>query len=199
MKKHSHEEIISKLDRADELARAGKSQVEIGKALGVSVMTLHRWRKRPSPKKDARPPHNPVAEEKMLTRSSTMDDMRRVLEELGLENQRLRKMATDLLRRKRGLEEPSPPPGVDRHARADSKFVQPNWCAGQKSLRSQPRESGGLRHSQHEDQVIGAAWPEGRLRSGLIRTGPRHSLRKCPAMVEEAMTDSMLKRSPRWA
>ena len=114
MKKHSHEEIISKLDRADELARAGKSQVEIGKALGVSVMTLHRWRKRPLPKKDARPPHNPVAEEKMLTRSSTMDDMRRVLEELGLENQRLRKIVTDLLLEKMRLEEASAALRVDQ-------------------------------------------------------------------------------------
>ena len=37
MKKHSREEILRKLGQADELARAGKSQVEICKALGVSV------------------------------------------------------------------------------------------------------------------------------------------------------------------
>ena len=45
MKKRSREEILLKLGQADELARAGKSQVDICKALGVSVMTLHRWRK----------------------------------------------------------------------------------------------------------------------------------------------------------
>lgn len=107
MKKHSHEEINSKLLRADDLARAGKSQVEICKALGVSVMTLHRWRKLPPRKNDARLPHDPVAEEKMLTRSSTTDDMRHVLEELALENQRLRKIVTDLLLEKMRLEEAS--------------------------------------------------------------------------------------------
>ena len=47
MKKHSREEILLKLGQADQLARAGKSQVEICKTLGVSVMTFHRWRKRP--------------------------------------------------------------------------------------------------------------------------------------------------------
>ena len=45
MKKHSRQEILLKLGQADELARAGKSQVQICKALGVSVMTFHRWRK----------------------------------------------------------------------------------------------------------------------------------------------------------
>jgi hypothetical protein len=45
MKKHSREEILLKLGQAEKLARAGKSQVEICKALGVSVMTFHRWRK----------------------------------------------------------------------------------------------------------------------------------------------------------
>jgi hypothetical protein len=38
-----------------------------------------------------------------------MDDMRRVLEELTLENQRLRKIVTDLLLEKMRLEEASVP------------------------------------------------------------------------------------------
>jgi putative transposase len=109
MKKHSHEEILLKLVRADELARAGKSQVEICKALGVSVMTFHRWRKLPLRKNDARPSHDHVAEARMSTNSPTMDDMRRVLEELTLENQRLRKIVTDLLLEKMRLEEASVP------------------------------------------------------------------------------------------
>jgi putative transposase len=107
MKKHSHEQILLKLVRADELDRAGNSQVEICKALGVSVMTLHRWRKLPLRKNDARAPHDRAAEGKMLTNSPTMDDMRRVLEELTLENQRLRKIVTDLLLEKMRLEEAS--------------------------------------------------------------------------------------------
>ena len=112
MKKHSHEEILLKLVRADELDRAGNSQVEICKALGVSVMTLHRWRKLPLRKNDARPPQGRVAEGKMLTNSPTMDDLGRVLEELTLENQRLRKIVTDLLLEKMRLEEASSAPAV---------------------------------------------------------------------------------------
>jgi putative transposase len=107
MKKHSHEEILLKLVRADELARAGNSQVAICKALGVSVMTLHRWRKLPVSKDDTPPPHDHVADGKMSTNSPTMDDMRRVLEELTLENQRLRKIVTDLLLEKMMIEEAS--------------------------------------------------------------------------------------------
>jgi len=110
MKKHSHEEILSKLARADELARAGHSQVDICKALGVSVMTLHRWRKLPLPKREepkreevAR--HDRAGESRALTGSPTADEMRRVLEELTLENQRLRKIVTDLLLEKMRLEE----------------------------------------------------------------------------------------------
>jgi putative transposase len=109
MKKHSHEEILLKLVRADELARTGNSQVEICKALGVSVMTLHRWRKLPLRKDDVRPSYDRLAEGKMLTNPLTMDDMRRVLEELTLENQRLRKIVTDLLLEKMRLEEGSVP------------------------------------------------------------------------------------------
>jgi len=117
MKKHSNEEILLKLVRADELARAGKSQVEICKALGVSVMTFHRWRKLPLRKNDARLPHGRVAEGKMLSNSPTMDDMREVLEELTLENQRLRKIVTDLLLEKIRLEEASTPAARVNQAR----------------------------------------------------------------------------------
>ena len=47
MKKHSRQEILLKLGEAAELERAGRSQVEVCKVLGVSVMTFHRWRKLP--------------------------------------------------------------------------------------------------------------------------------------------------------
>jgi hypothetical protein len=107
MKKHSNEEILLKLVRADELAREGNSQVDICKALGVSVMTLHRWRKLPLGKDDARLSSDRVGEGKMSTNSPTMDDMRHVLEDLTIENQRLRKIVTDLLLEKMRLEEAS--------------------------------------------------------------------------------------------
>ncbi|MGP9814500.1 helix-turn-helix domain-containing protein [Rhodopseudomonas sp. NSM] len=46
-RRHASEEIASKLAQADELAAKGKTQREISKALGVSVMTYHRWKKMP--------------------------------------------------------------------------------------------------------------------------------------------------------
>jgi hypothetical protein len=105
MKKHSHEEIRLKLARADELARAGKSQGDICKALGVSVMTLHRWRKLPLPKPGLVVSRDRAGDSNALTSLRTMDDMRRVLDELKLENQRLRKIVTDMLLEKMRLEE----------------------------------------------------------------------------------------------
>ena len=47
-RKRSKAEIAAKLAEADDLVTQGKLQSEIARALGVSVMTLHRWRKRPS-------------------------------------------------------------------------------------------------------------------------------------------------------
>jgi putative transposase len=44
-KRYSRAEIATKLARANDLATQGKRQSEIARALGVSVMTLHRWRK----------------------------------------------------------------------------------------------------------------------------------------------------------
>jgi transposase-like protein len=43
--KKSRAEIAKKLAQANRLARQGKSQSEIARTLGVSAMTLHRWRK----------------------------------------------------------------------------------------------------------------------------------------------------------
>lgn len=120
MKKHSREEILSKLARADELARTGNSQVDVCKALGVSVMTLHRWRKLPLPRQEANVFQDNAGEGVASARPPAVDQMRHVLEELKLENQRLRKIVTDLLLEKMRLEEaavtassrPSETPGV---------------------------------------------------------------------------------------
>jgi hypothetical protein len=46
-KRHSRAEIATKLAQANELATQGKLQSEIARTLGVSVVTLHRWRKAP--------------------------------------------------------------------------------------------------------------------------------------------------------
>src|SRR5499427_6786242 len=77
-KNHSRVEVATKLAQANDLARQGKLQSEIARTLGVSVVTLHRWRK------EADGPNR--------TRSG--DDR---IAELQLENSRLLRLVTDLL------------------------------------------------------------------------------------------------------
>src|ERR1700679_3894638 len=45
MKRHSRAEISAVLSQAHEMMLLAQSQTAICKALGISVMTLHRWRK----------------------------------------------------------------------------------------------------------------------------------------------------------
>ncbi|RED35207.1 Homeodomain-like domain-containing protein [Rhodopseudomonas thermotolerans] len=105
-RRHPSEEIATKLAQANELAAKGKTQREISKALGVSVMTYHRWKKMPissagsTATGDTREDDAPQAES---------DD---ALKHLELENSRLRKLVTDLLLEKISLEEEL----RDRHA-----------------------------------------------------------------------------------
>jgi len=91
-KRHSRVEIATKLAQANELATQGKLQSEIARTLGVSVMTLHRWRKAPLGTPEAREPD----------RTRGADDR---IAELQLENSRLRRLVTDLLLEKVKLEE----------------------------------------------------------------------------------------------
>ena len=77
-KRHSKIEIATKLAQANALARQGKLQSEIARTLGVSVVTLHRWRK----EADGR------------NRTGSGDDR---IARLELENSRLRRLVTDLL------------------------------------------------------------------------------------------------------
>ncbi|MFW0154006.1 transposase [Mycobacterium sp. smrl_JER01] len=44
-KRHSAEDIVRKLGRADELTAAGKTGEEIAAELSVSVATLYNWRR----------------------------------------------------------------------------------------------------------------------------------------------------------
>src|SRR6266480_811266 len=97
-KRHSRVEVATKLAQANDLARQGKAQSEIARTLGVSVMTLHRWRKaRPEP---AGP--QPVHEAGQPNRALRGNDR---IAELQLENSRLRRLVTDLLLEKIKLEE----------------------------------------------------------------------------------------------
>jgi len=101
-KRHSNGEIAAKLAHADDLASEGKLQSEIAHALGVSVMTLHRWRKASThlPSAPAGLPTRPH-----VTRPEAEDDEARDIAELQLENSRLRRLVADLLLEKVKLEE----------------------------------------------------------------------------------------------
>ena len=91
-KRHSKVEIASKLAQAHDLATQGKT-------LGVSVITLHRWRKAPP---------GPQSEFVAIQEAGQPDRRRGGgdrIAELQLENSRLRRLVTDLLLEKIKLEE----------------------------------------------------------------------------------------------
>ena len=104
-KRHTAAEIAAKLGEAQALSAAGRTQNEIAKALGISVMTFHRWR-RALPRR----PSSSLASVSSLDQSVPAD---RAVEsgrssriaELQLENARLRKLVTDLLLEKMKLED----------------------------------------------------------------------------------------------
>ena len=98
-KRHSRVEIASKLAQANELATQGKLQSEIARTLGVTVMTLHRWRKAPPESQSAF-----VATHDTGLPDRTPAGGNRIAE-LQLENSRLRRLVTDLLLEKIKLEE----------------------------------------------------------------------------------------------
>jgi putative transposase len=114
-KKHSMVEIATKLAEANDLVKQGKPQSEIARALGISVMTLHRWRKvGPGPQPALVLTHE-------ATRSDRTPEGPQRIAELQLENVRLRRLVTDLLLEKIKLEEDAeahPKPSHDRARRA---------------------------------------------------------------------------------
>ena len=98
-KKHSAEEIATKLAHAQALARQGKLQGEIARILGVSIMTLHRWRKTsPGSRHASLANHGTRKPECVRTAAERIG-------ELQVENSRLRRLVTDLLLEKIKLEE----------------------------------------------------------------------------------------------
>lgn len=104
-KRHSFHEIASKLEQANALAAKGRTRKDIARLLGVSVMTFHRWRKM----RDEQPelvspvPASPGHEEIHVPPREEPSEQR--LEQLRLENARLRRVVTDLLLEKVRLEE----------------------------------------------------------------------------------------------
>ena len=101
-KRHSKEEIAAKLAHARELAAKGELQSDIARTLGISVMTLHRWR-------NAAPPRVQAADVALEEEGLAYDASDRI-DELQIENSRLRRLVTDLLLEKMKLEECSQGP-----------------------------------------------------------------------------------------
>ena len=73
-KRHKPEEIVAKLRQVDERVASGKSIADAAKAIGVSEVTLHRWRQQYG--------------------TMQRNDVRR-LKQLEAENGRLKKLVAD--------------------------------------------------------------------------------------------------------
>ena len=107
-KRHSLAEIASKLLASDKMAASGMLQSDIARALDVSAMTYHRWRKA---RKETSALHSDGIEtnnNKRIGAHSRGDPLNRNSElhsELHIENSRLRRLVTDLLLEVDKLEE----------------------------------------------------------------------------------------------
>ena len=117
-KRHASGEIAAKLAQANELAAKGKTQREISKALGVSIMTYHRWKKMLS--EDPEPGQDPgrVGPELRPQTSGAIGSVE-MIKRLELENSRLRRLVTDMLLDKLKLED-------ELRARQEARFRQPD-------------------------------------------------------------------------
>ena len=96
MKRHSRAEKSVALDQAHGMIAQGQSQAAICEALGISVMTFHRWRKELGTH-----PRNPVNG----NTQSEEGDIEIQIAVLREENRRLRTIVTDLLLEKAKVEE----------------------------------------------------------------------------------------------
>jgi len=95
MKRHGSEEISRMLHQAQEMMRGGMSQKDVCRKLGISVMTLHRWRKTGSTSDQA-------PTESLEKAVAENEDN---IEALKLENHRLRRIVSDLLLEKMKVQE----------------------------------------------------------------------------------------------
>lgn len=100
--RHTPPEIAAKLAMADDMAAQGRLHGDIAKSLGISVMTYHRWRKA---RRLASQVLNPAIE--TAAQRGEMPEREQMIQirDLWQENQRLRRLVTDLLLEKDKLEE----------------------------------------------------------------------------------------------
>ena len=103
MKRHSLEEITTKLRQAEQLIAGGQSQAQACKGLGVSVMTYHRWRKLPPAweRRELAAPEAVAFGGDPVSHGDAADQEQK----LRIENERLRRIVTDVLLEKVKIEE----------------------------------------------------------------------------------------------
>jgi transposase len=102
-KRHASGEISAKLAQATELAAKGKTQREISKALGVSIMTYHRCKKLINTTGDS-DTHGERRETDLQPATSNDGSATEIIQRLELENSQLRRLVTDMLLDKLKLE-----------------------------------------------------------------------------------------------
>ena len=115
-KRHASGEIAAKLAQANELAAKGKTQREISKALGVSIMTYHRWKKMLSEDPGSGKDTGRVSPEPQPSGATGSVEM---IKRLELENSRLRRLVTDMLLDRLKIED-------ELRARQEARFRQPD-------------------------------------------------------------------------
>lgn len=102
-RRHDSREISDKLAQADQLVARGKTQREISKALGVSIMTYHRWKKMlKSPEAATDGAGSAIDHGVSAPRDGGSQD---AIKRLELENAQLRRLVTDMLLEKLKYEE----------------------------------------------------------------------------------------------
>ena len=93
MKRHSIVEKNAAWNQVREMIALGKTQSDICKTLGISVMTFHRWRKElGDPSED-------------IQRNASPEEVSGQIAVLREENERLRRIVTDLMLEKAMIEE----------------------------------------------------------------------------------------------
>jgi putative transposase len=117
-KRHASGEISAKLAHANELAAKGKTQREISKALGVSIMTYHRWKKMVH-HPDGSDDHILGNDAKVQIGALNDTGSTEIIKRLELENSQLRRLVTDMLLDKLKLEE-------ELRARQEARLRRPD-------------------------------------------------------------------------
>ena len=120
-KRHASGEISAKLAQANDLAAKGKTQREISKALGVSIMTYHRWKKMENSAEPAghTSGHTWGSEVEVRPQASGDGSSTEAIKRLEFENSQLRRLVTDMLLEKLKLEE-------ELRAREGSRLRRPD-------------------------------------------------------------------------